>query len=71
MPFLQGIGPFEIIIILVIILIIFGVGKLPQIGGAIGKSIKEFRKSREGDEDEKGKEKTAVTPGETETKNKT
>ena len=69
MPFLQGIGPFEIVIILVIILIIFGVGKLPQIGGAIGKSIKEFRKAREGDE-EKSKEKTTVIPGETETKDK-
>jgi sec-independent protein translocase protein TatA len=69
MPFLQGIGPFEIIIILVIILIIFGVGKLPQIGGAIGKSIKEFRKAREGDE-EKSKDKTTVISGETETKDK-
>jgi sec-independent protein translocase protein TatA len=33
----------EWVIILVIVLIVFGVGKLPQIGGAIGKSIKEFR----------------------------
>jgi sec-independent protein translocase protein TatA len=36
----------EIVIILAIVLIIFGVGKLPQIGGAIGKSIKEFRKAQ-------------------------
>ncbi len=42
----------EIVIILVIVLIIFGVGKLPQIGGAIGKSIKEFRKSKSGDDSE-------------------
>jgi sec-independent protein translocase protein TatA len=44
----------EIVIILVIVLIIFGAGKLPQIGGAIGKSIKEFRKAKsEQDEEEK------------------
>ena len=45
MPF--HMGPMEIGIILVIVLIIFGVGKLPQIGGAIGKSIREFRKEKE------------------------
>jgi sec-independent protein translocase protein TatA len=37
------IGPTELIIVLVIVLIIFGVGRLPEIGGAIGKSIREFR----------------------------
>jgi sec-independent protein translocase protein TatA len=46
-----GIGMPELIIILVIILIIFGAGKLPEIGGAIGKSIKNFKKAtREPDE---------------------
>ncbi len=40
-------GPLEIGLILVIVLIVFGVGKLPQIGGAVGKSIKEFRKARD------------------------
>lgn len=35
----------ELIIILVIILIIFGAGKLPEIGGAIGKGIRNFKKS--------------------------
>ncbi len=38
-------GPMEIGLILVIILIVFGVGKLPQVGGAIGKGIHEFRKA--------------------------
>ena len=47
----------EALIILVIVLVIYGVGKLPQIGGAIGKSIKEFRKAKEGlDEEIKGKD---------------
>ncbi len=39
------IGPVELILILVAIIIVFGVGKLPEVGGAIGKSIREFRKS--------------------------
>ena len=46
-----GIGMPELIVILVIILIIFGAGKLPEIGGAIGKGIKNFKKaSKEPDE---------------------
>ena len=57
MPF--RIGPWEIGLILVIILIIFGVGKLPQVGAAFGKSIRAFKRgqSEEGEEEEKPKEK--------------
>jgi len=40
-----GIGMPELLIILVIILIIFGAGKLPEIGGAIGKGIRNFKKA--------------------------
>ena len=47
MPF--RIGPWEIGLILVIILIVFGVGKLPQVGGAIGKGLREFRKGQHGE----------------------
>ena len=46
MPFTRGIGVPELIIILVIVMIIFGVGRLPEVGGALGKAIKEFRKSQ-------------------------
>lgn len=42
---LGSIGMPELLIILVIILIIFGVGKLPEIGSAIGKGIKNFKRS--------------------------
>jgi sec-independent protein translocase protein TatA len=42
---MPNLGPFELIIILVIIIIIFGVGRLPEVGGAIGKGIREFRKA--------------------------
>ncbi|HEV2127906.1 MAG TPA: twin-arginine translocase TatA/TatE family subunit [Thermomicrobiales bacterium] len=47
------IGVPELSIILVIIVIIFGVGKLPEIGGALGKGIREFKsESGVGDKDE-------------------
>jgi len=38
-------GPLELVIILVIALLILGPGKLPDVGSALGKSIKEFRKA--------------------------
>jgi sec-independent protein translocase protein TatA len=40
------IGPLELVLILVLVMIIFGVGKLPEIGGAIGKGLREFRKAQ-------------------------
>jgi sec-independent protein translocase protein TatA len=46
-----GIGVPELLIILVIVVIIFGVGKLPEIGSALGKGIKNFKKSVSGDTD--------------------
>ena len=48
MPFAHGIGAPELVIILVIVMIIFGVGRLPEIGGAMGKAIREFRSSQSG-----------------------
>ena len=45
-------GPTELIIILVIVLIIFGAGKLPGIGKALGRGIKEFKDGSTG-KDEK------------------
>ncbi len=50
MPF--HMGPWEIGLILLIILLVFGVGKLPQVGSAIGKSLREFRKGQSGEGDE-------------------
>jgi sec-independent protein translocase protein TatA len=41
--FLPNLGPWEIIAILAIVLIIFGPGKLPDVGKSLGKTIKEFR----------------------------
>ena len=50
MPF--RLGPWEIALILVIILIVFGVGRLPQVGGAIGKGMRAFRRGQSGEEEE-------------------
>lgn len=41
--FIGGLGAPELLIILAIVVLIFGVGKLPQIGGAVGKGIREFK----------------------------
>jgi len=48
MPF--RLGPWEIALIVIIILIVFGVGRLPQVGGAIGKGIRNFRKGQRGED---------------------
>lgn len=40
-----GLGPMELVLILIIVLVIFGAGKLPQIGDALGKSIKNFKRA--------------------------
>ncbi len=51
-------GVPELLIILLIIIIIFGVGKLPELGGALGRSIREFRKATSGlDEEEESAKK--------------
>ena len=44
---MPSLGWQELMIVLVIVIIIFGAGKLPEIGGAVGKSIKEFKKASE------------------------
>ena len=49
---LPTLGPVELILILGIVVIIFGAGKLPEIGGAVGKSIREFRQSVRPDDEE-------------------
>ena len=47
-----SLGMPELIIILVIVLIIFGAGKLPEIGSGIGKGIKNFKKATQGKPEE-------------------
>ncbi len=54
----RNFGPLEIGAILIIILIVFGVGKLPQVGTALGKGIASFRRAQQGEDEEK----PATTP---------
>ena len=44
-------GPWEIGLIVLIVLIVFGVGKLPQVGGAVGKGLRAFRRGQSGSDE--------------------
>lgn len=58
---MAGLGWQELIIVLVIVIIIFGAGKLPEIGGALGKGIKEFKTQSSDESLEAGTTTTAST----------
>jgi len=47
------IGPLELVIVLVIVLLIFGVGRLGKLGKELGTGIREFRSSLSGDDESK------------------
>jgi sec-independent protein translocase protein TatA len=51
----------EALIILAIVLIVFGVGRLPQVGSAIGKGIRSFRKAQAGEDEEETKPSAEAT----------
>lgn len=53
-------GVPELLIILVIIVIVFGVGRLGDLGGALGKGIREFKKTSSGEDEQENKELTEV-----------
>ena len=55
---MPNIGPLEIIVVLVIVLIIFGPKRLPELGHSLGKGIREFRGSISGENDDDDKPKT-------------
>ncbi len=55
-----GLGPTELIIILVIIVIVFGVGRISKIGGELGSGIKAFKEGLQGDEEEEAEEEVEV-----------
>ena len=56
MPF--RLGPTELIIILIIVILLFGVGRIGKIAGELGKGIREFRTGLKGDEEKAQGEKT-------------
>lgn len=45
---MPSLGPMELVIILVMVVIVFGVGRLPEVGGAVGRAIREFREASSG-----------------------
>ncbi len=47
---MPSLGPGELILVLLIVIIIFGAGKLGEVGGALGRGIREFRKASTEDE---------------------
>jgi sec-independent protein translocase protein TatA len=51
---MPNLGPTELIIILVIVILVFGVGKLGDAGAALGKGVKEFKKASKELEEAKG-----------------
>lgn len=48
-------GTLEVIIVLVIVLLLFGPGRIGKVAGEIGTSIRNFRKGMQGDDEEKEK----------------
>ena len=47
-----GLGPWEMAIVLVVVLIVFGAGKLPTIGNSLGQAVKNFKKALKPDSQE-------------------
>jgi sec-independent protein translocase protein TatA len=59
-----GLGTTELIIILVLVMIIFGAGKLPQVGGALGKGLRNFKEGvKEGNEEKSEKDNDKIDDG--------
>jgi sec-independent protein translocase protein TatA len=58
---MPALGPWELIVILLIVVVIFGAGRLSEVGGAVGKSIREFRKAT-GDETHPAQTTPVVAP---------
>jgi sec-independent protein translocase protein TatA len=56
LAFLSNLGPWELILIFLIVLVVFGANKLPKVAKDLGKGIREFKKSISGEQDEKSEE---------------
>lgn len=54
-----GLGPTELIIILIIVIILFGAGRVGRIGGELGSGIRAFKEGLKGDDEEKTEESKA------------
>lgn len=66
----QQLGPLEITLIVVAIALVFGVGKLADVGGVLGRSIREFRREVKEGQEEEQKEEAAKVEGKSEEEKK-
>jgi sec-independent protein translocase protein TatA len=57
---MPSLGPTELIIILVIVIVLFGVGRISKIAGELGSGIRAFKEGIQGDEAKKDAEKAAI-----------
>jgi sec-independent protein translocase protein TatA len=57
---LSNIGPGQLVIILLIVLLLFGAKKIPEIAKGLGKGIKDFKGALKEDEEEAGKQKSVT-----------
>ncbi|HEX7974712.1 MAG TPA: twin-arginine translocase TatA/TatE family subunit [Anaerolineales bacterium] len=60
---MAGLGPTELIIILVIIIVLFGVGRISKIAGEMGSGIRAFRNGLQGDDAKKEDDKAGDNSG--------
>jgi sec-independent protein translocase protein TatA len=60
---LGNIGPLEIIVVLIIALVVFGPKRLPELGRSLGKGIREFRGSLNGEHDDDDEDEQPPPPG--------
>jgi sec-independent protein translocase protein TatA len=63
MPFLPSAGGWEILIILVIILLLFGAKRIPELAKGLGSGIREFKKGTRGEEVDEEKKDEELTSG--------
>lgn len=61
---MPSLGPTELIIILVIVIVLFGVGRIGKIAGELGTGIKSFREGLKGDDEENSSEEQENSPPE-------
>lgn len=57
-----SLGPWEIILILAVVMLLFGAKKLPELAKGMGKSMKEFKKAINTDDDDEAADKPANSP---------
>jgi len=59
---MPNVGPFELAIVLIIALVVFGPKRLPELGRSLGKGIREFRGSLSGEEHDEPERREAIEP---------